>query len=73
MTHTEIAAENKRIADEAAIFIHNELSALKGPWAVHENNFLPANVECDHGGYTNFNNILARHVLAAIQKAQLNL
>lgn len=66
-------AENQRIASEAAEFIHRELSELKGPWVVHEQSFLPANVECDHGGRCHFDAILARHVLAAIRKSQVNL
>lgn len=66
-------AENQRIASEAAEFIHRELSDLKGPWVVHEQSFLPANVECDHGGRCHFDAILARHVLAAIRKSQVYL
>ena len=46
----------KKLAEE----IYKWMSGLKGPWTVHENEFLPANVCCDFAGKARFINELVK-------------
>jgi len=51
-----------------AVAVYDAIQGLKGPWSVHPNQFLPAEVCCDYGGQMNLLKIMEDAIRAAMQQ-----